>query len=69
MAETCGFADGAWLALDGTGIFAANGFQGQYVVVDPTRDLVVVRLGVSSPEQRVAVVHDLKRFVGAFPRL
>lgn len=56
-----------WLALDGTGIFTANGFQGQYVVVDPARDLVLVRLGASSPEQRVAVVHDLRRLVDAFP--
>jgi CubicO group peptidase (beta-lactamase class C family) len=58
-----------WLALDGTGIFTANGYQGQYVVVDPGRDLVLVRLGVSSPEQRVAVVHDLRRLVDAFPPL
>lgn len=58
-----------WLALDGTGIFTANGYQGQYVVVDPSRDLVLVRLGVSTPEQRVPVVHDLRRLVGAFPLL
>ena len=57
-----------WLALDGTAIFSANGFLGQYIVVDPERDLVVVRLGVSNPEQRVPVVHDLRRLVGAFPR-
>jgi CubicO group peptidase (beta-lactamase class C family) len=56
-----------WLALDGTGIFSANGFLGQYVAVDPARDLVLVRLGESAPEQRVAVVHDLRALVDAFP--
>ena len=56
-----------WLALDGSGIFTANGFQGQYIVVDPGRDLVLVRLGVSTPEQRVAVVRSLRAMVEAFP--
>ena len=58
-----------WLALDGSGIFTANGFQGQYVVLDPSRDLVLVRLGVSSPEQRVAVIRGLREIVEAFPLL
>jgi CubicO group peptidase (beta-lactamase class C family) len=58
-----------WLALDGSGIFSANGFQGQHIVVDPARDLVVVRLGVSTPAQRVDVVHGLHAIVLAFPLL
>jgi CubicO group peptidase (beta-lactamase class C family) len=56
-----------WLALDGSGIFTANGFQGQHIVVDPVRDLVVVRLGVSTPAQRVAVSHGLRSITRAFP--
>ncbi len=58
-----------WLALDGSGIFTANGFQGQHIVVDPARDLVVVRLGVSTPAQRVDVVQGLHAIVTAFPLL
>jgi hypothetical protein len=38
------------------------------VVVAPDRDLVIVRLGVSGPEQRPNVVTDLRRVVEAFPR-
>ena len=56
-----------WLALDGSGIFTANGFQGQHIVVDPARDLVVVRLGVSTPAERVDVVRGLHAVVSAFP--
>lgn len=56
-----------WLAGHDPGIFAANGFNGQYVVVVPERDLVVVRLGVSTPEQRVPIVLGLRRLIEAFP--
>jgi CubicO group peptidase (beta-lactamase class C family) len=58
-----------WLALDGSGIFTANGFQGQYIAIDPARDLVVVRLGVSTPAQRVDVVRGLRTITRAFPAL
>ena len=58
-----------WLALDGSGIFNASGYNGQYIVIDPTRVLVLVRLGASIPEQRVAVVQQLAGIVRSFPRL
>ncbi len=56
-----------WLALDGSGRFSANGYRGQYTVVDPARDLVLVRLGGSTPEQRAAVLRMLAGVVRAFP--
>lgn len=56
-----------WLALDGSGVFSANGFQGQYIVIAPRQDLVVVRLGVSKPEHRFGVITRLAEIVRSFP--
>jgi CubicO group peptidase (beta-lactamase class C family) len=56
-----------WLARDGSGIFHASGFHGQYVVVVPTRDLVVVRLGNTEEELRPNVKHLLRDAVESFP--
>ena len=36
-----------WLGIAGPGSFSANGYEGQYVVVSPDRDLVLVRHGVT----------------------
>ena len=58
-----------WLAQDGSGIFSASGYRGQYIVLDPRRDVVIVRLGGSTPEQRVEVVHFLAALTRAFPLL
>jgi CubicO group peptidase (beta-lactamase class C family) len=58
-----------WLALNGSGIFHCSGFQGQYIAIDPSRDLVLVRLGRSAPEQRGAVYRSLDRIARSFPRL
>ncbi len=58
-----------WLAMDGSGIWNASGYNGQYLVIDSLRDLLVVRLGASGPEKRGAVVHSLARITRAFPRL
>ena len=58
-----------WLATDSSGIFHASGYRGQYIVVDPSRDLVVVRVGSSDPEQRRAVYLALKEIDRAFPLL
>ncbi len=56
-----------WLAQDGSGRFNASGYRGQYIVVDPARDLVVVRLGESTPEQRANVLTFMRDIVESFP--
>jgi CubicO group peptidase (beta-lactamase class C family) len=56
-----------WLARDGSGRFHASGYRGQYIVVDPARDLVVVRLGATDEEKRPRVKHLLAEAVRAFP--
>ena len=58
-----------WLATNGSGIFHCAGYQGQYVAIDPRRDLVLVRLGLSAPDQRGAVFRSLDRIDRAFPVL
>ena len=58
-----------WLALDGSGIFNTSGYRGQYIAVDPTRDLVIVRLGGSTPAQRANVIRSLAEIVRAFPEI
>ncbi|MBW2279794.1 MAG: serine hydrolase [Deltaproteobacteria bacterium] len=57
-----------WLAQDGSPIFNASGYKGQYIVVVPDRDLVLVRTGDSEPEQRGAVLRALAELVRCFGR-
>jgi hypothetical protein len=45
----------------------ASGYEGQYIMVIPDRDLVVVRLGKTSAEQRNSVVATLREVIEQFP--
>jgi len=58
-----------WLPIEGDGMFSANGYQGQYVYVAPARDVVAVRLGVSTSDQQPLVKAWLAELVGRFPRV
>lgn len=40
-----------WLDLAGPGSFSANGYDGQYIVLVPEKDLILVRHGVSEAQK------------------
>lgn len=50
------------------GSLAAHGYEGQYILVVPDRDLVVVHLGKTAAEHRHHVVRLLMDLVEAVPR-
>ena len=47
------------------GTFAAHGYEGQYVIVRPDRDLVVVRLGKTPSRGPHAVIEHLQELLDA----
>lgn len=56
-----------WTLPQESGSLAACGYEGQYMMVIPQRDLVVVRLGKTPAEKRRAVVDSLTRIIETFP--
>jgi len=56
-----------WLDLAGPGTFSANGFQGQFTVMVPMRDLVLVRHGASAADQTPNVKEWLRAVTECFP--
>jgi len=40
-----------WLGLGGPGSFSANGYDGQFILICPDRDLIVVRHGASEAQK------------------
>ena len=56
-----------WLDLAGPGSFSANGFQGQYTVMVPERDLVLVRHGNSTADENPNVKTWLREIAECFP--
>jgi CubicO group peptidase (beta-lactamase class C family) len=49
-------------------LFAAVGHHGQYILISPTQRLVIVRIGISTMEERVPLRAALARLIGLFPR-
>jgi len=62
-----GFDYGAhwWMWPDLAGSLACHGYEGQYTLVVPDRELVVVHLGKSAPEQRPLLAAGLRAVVNA----
>jgi len=65
--EGWGYGAHWWLLPDRTdGLFFASGYRGQYTIVVPDLDLVVVRSGDSETEQRDAVLGTLLGVIDCF---
>ena len=67
--EDTGLGYGAhWWTLPGErNSLVASGYEGQYIMVIPDRELVVVRLGKTVAEQRNAVVAQLREVIEQYP--
>jgi CubicO group peptidase (beta-lactamase class C family) len=58
-----------WVWRDQPGSLAAHGYEGQYVIVLPARDLVVVHLGKIPADVRPPLFPKLRTLINAFPEL
>jgi CubicO group peptidase (beta-lactamase class C family) len=56
-----------WLDLAGPGSFSANGYEGQFTVVIPERDMVIVRHGRTPAEKNDAVKGWIRSIAACFP--
>jgi len=56
-----------WIWRDQPGSLAAHGYEGQYIVVVPARDLVLVHLGKVPVDVRPPLLASLRQLIDAFP--
>ena len=64
--EALGYGAHWWLGLCGEHSFSANGFEGQYTIVLPDLDMVIVRHGKSGLDQKDAVQKWLADIANCF---
>lgn len=64
--EALGYGAHWWLGMAGPGSFSANGYEGQYTLIVPELDLIVVRNGKSPLEQKDNVIRWMGEVVEAF---
>lgn len=65
--EAFGYGAHWWLWPDVPGMFGAHGYEGQYLLIVPNRDLVVVRLGKSPADLRPGVLAQVREIIASFP--
>jgi CubicO group peptidase (beta-lactamase class C family) len=63
----CDYGRHWWLWPDQPGSLAAHGYEGQYVLVLPERDAVVVHLGKTDASVRDRLVARIRRIVATLP--
>lgn len=65
--EDLGYGAHFWLNMCGPGSFSANGFEGQYTIMIPDLDMVIVRNGKSAGEEgKIAVQSWLAELADSF---
>jgi CubicO group peptidase (beta-lactamase class C family) len=57
-----------WLDIAGPGTFSANGYDGQYIVLCPDRDLIIVRHGATPLALKDNLKAWMRALAGAFSR-
>jgi CubicO group peptidase (beta-lactamase class C family) len=64
--ERLGYGAHWWLGMAGPGSFSANGYEGQYTMLVPELDLILVRNGKSPDAQKEAVQNWLGKVADCF---
>jgi CubicO group peptidase (beta-lactamase class C family) len=64
--EELGYGAHWWLGMAGPGSFSANGYEGQYTLIVPELDLILVRNGKSPLEQKDNVICWMRQAADAF---
>lgn len=67
-AEGLGYGAHWWLGMGGPGSFSANGYQGQFILIVPQDDLIIVRHGASPLQEAEALQNWMGALAACFGR-